>query len=107
MASMSRTQGSFVIGAAAAGDEAQEVPDLGHGVLTYALLAGLGAAEREMPGFRPLQATSEEQLLTVRTWFAFAQDKVPALTKVFFNEEQFINFEARGLDFPILPLKKP
>ena len=38
-------QGSFIIAATAAKAEAQEVPELGHGVLTYALLAGLGATD--------------------------------------------------------------
>lgn len=102
---MSRVQGSFILGAAAAGEEAQEVPDLGHGVLTYTLLASLGEAERIMTGFRPLQPAAEEELLTVRNWFAFAQDHVPTLTKLFFNRAHFVNYEACGQDFPILPLR--
>jgi len=39
---MSRATGSFTIAATAATDAAHEVQQLKHGVLTYALLAGLG-----------------------------------------------------------------
>ena len=42
---LSRSQGVFTIAATAASDEAQEVKELGHGVLTYALLAGLRAVD--------------------------------------------------------------
>jgi hypothetical protein len=43
----------------------------------------------------------------VREWFAFAQDQVPALTKVYFGQEQFVRFVASETNFPILPLEKP
>ena len=42
--------------------------------------------------------------MNVRNWFGFAQDEVPALTKVYFGQEQFIRFTGSGSDFPILPL---
>jgi len=102
---MGRAQGSFIIAATAATADAQEVPDLGHGVLSYALLAGLGGV-----GGGPLRQQaarpSEGDVLTVRDWFAFAQDKVPTLTRLYFNEEQFVKFVGSGSDFPLLPLKK-
>ena len=100
---MSRSTGSYVIAAAAATDEAQEVPDLGHGILTYALLAGLGAVDRGPLRNRSVEA--EEDVVQVRDWFQFAQDEVPALTKVYFGREQFVKYSASGKDFPILPLK--
>lgn len=103
---MSRSQGSFIIAATAAGDEAQEVLDLGHGVLTYTLLAGLGEVERTMPGFRKLEPPEDEKLLTVRDWFGFAQDRVPTLSKLFFEREQLVNFQSRGQNFPILPMSR-
>ena len=102
---MNRTQGSFIIAATAATADAQEVPELGHGVLTYALLAGLGAVEAGPLRRQTVQA-GEGRLVGVRDWFAFAQDKVPVLTKLYFNEEQFVRFVGSGTDFPILPLEK-
>ena len=103
---MSRSQGSFIIAATAAGDEAQEVPDLGHGVLTYTLLAALGAVDKGPLKQRPLKLEGDEKLVKVRDWFGFAQDEVPALSKVYFGKEQFVDFVGRGQDFPILPLAK-
>ncbi len=103
---MARSQGSFIIAATAAGDEAQEVPDLGHGVLTYTLLAGLGEVEQTIPGFRKLEPPEGEKLLTVRDWFGFAQDRVPTLSKLFFKREQLVNFQSRGQNFPILPMAR-
>ncbi len=73
---LSRAQGIFTIAATAAGDEAQEVPELGHGVLTYALLAGLGAVDSG-PLKQQAIEPKEGKLVEVRDWFAFAQDKVP------------------------------
>ena len=42
---LARAQGTFAIAAAAVSDEAAEVPQLKHGVLTYSLLAGLHAVD--------------------------------------------------------------
>lgn len=100
---MGRAQGSFIIAATAATADAQEVPDLGHGVLSYALLAGLGGV-----GAGPLRQQtarpSDGQVITVRDWFVFAQDKVPTLTRLYFNDEQFVKYVGAGSDFPLLPL---
>ena len=41
-----RSTGCHVIAAATASQNAEEIDDLGHGALTYALLAGLGAVDR-------------------------------------------------------------
>lgn len=98
---MARSQGSFILAATAAGDEAQESQQLGHGVLTYTLLARLGAISSGPLGDRPLP---EGDVVKVRDWFGFAQDEVPALSKVLFGREQLIKFTGSGNDFPILPV---
>ena len=102
---LSRAQGVFTIAATAAGDEAQEVPQLGHGVLTYSLLAGLGAAD-EGPLTGQGIKTTESDVVDVRDWFSFAQDKVPLLTKLYFGREQFVAFSGHGQSFPILPTSR-
>jgi len=101
---LSRSQGIFTLAATAATAEAQEVPQLGHGVLTYTLLAALGHVQGG-----PLQGQQlnpANRLVEVRDWFGFAQDKVPALTKIFFNEEQFVGFSGQGESFPVLMAEK-
>jgi uncharacterized caspase-like protein len=101
---MSRAQGSFILAATAATDDAQEVPELGHGVLSYALLAGIGAVDKGPLKRRRLQPSGEEKIARVRDWFGFAQDEVPVLTRAYFGQEQFVRFTGAGSDFPILPL---
>jgi len=101
---LSRAQGVFTIAATAATDDAQEVPELGHGVLTYALLAGLGAVDAG-PLKRQAVEPKSGQVVEVRDWFSFAQDKVPVLTKYHFGQEQFVAFSGHGQSFPVLPLE--
>lgn len=100
---MSRAQGSFTIAATAATAQAQELPALKHGVLTYALLAGLGAA-KDGP-LKAQQVDKSKSVVDVRDWFEFAQEKVPLMTKLFLGEEQFVGFSGQGVSFPILPAK--
>jgi len=102
---MSRTQGSFILAAASAGEEAQEVPELGHGVLTYALLAALGGVDAGPLKRRSLTLPEDEKLLRVRGWFGYAQDEVPTLTKAYFGKEQFVRFAGEGADFALLPIR--
>jgi len=97
---MSRAQGSFILAATAAGDEAQESPQLGHGVLTYTLLARVGAAKKGPLKDRP---QPKQPVVNVRDWLSFAQDEVPALTKILFGREQFVKYIGSGSDFAILP----
>ena len=87
---LSRSQGVFTIAASAASEEAQEVPELGHGVLTYALLAGLGAVNQGPLVGQTATIQTHDNVVEVDSWFQFARAKVPALTKLYFNHEQFI-----------------
>jgi len=84
----------------------QGVADLGHGVLTYALLAAIGEVDKGPLARQSLALSGEEGILNVRRWFSFAQDKVPALTQIYFQKEQFVRFIGAGNDFPILPLEE-
>jgi WD40 repeat protein len=104
---LSRTQGIFTIAATAATDQAQEAPQLKHGVLTYALLAGLGAVSEGPLVGQTVSPTGEAHVAEVREWFNYAQDKVPLLTKLYFGQEQFVGFSGQGATFPVLPVGKP
>ena len=95
----------FTIAASASNQEAQEIPHLGHGVLTYALLAGL----RAVPGGGPLdglaiQPTSPDGRVDVLEWFSFASGHVPRLTRQYLNKEQHVQTSGQGTSFLILPL---
>lgn len=100
---MSRSTGSFAI-AAAATARAHEVDQLPHGVLTYALLAGLGAVQEGPLADQGVK--TDKSVVEVCDWFGFAQDKVPLMTKLFRREEQLVGFSGQGTSFPVLPLEE-
>jgi len=96
-------QGVFTIAASAAGQEAQEIPEIGHGVLTYALLAGL----RAVPLGGPLEGLSVQPngpdgVVDVLEWFSFASGHVPRLTKRYLHQMQEVQTGAQGTSFPLL-----
>ncbi|MEQ8791513.1 MAG: caspase family protein [Pirellulaceae bacterium] len=101
---MARASGSFMIAATSASEEATEIDDLGHGVLTYALLAGAGAVD--VGPLKTQRLKSDGDLVEVRDWFNYAQDKVPLVTKTFLGQEQFVTSSGSGTSFPLLPLAK-
>jgi len=103
---LNRTQGVYTIAAAAATEEAQEAPDLGHGVLTYALLAGLRAVDRGPLEGRGVQPASPDQVADVLEWLGFASGQVPRLMKQFFGREQDVEVRTQGSAFPILPVRE-
>ncbi len=100
---LSRAQGCFTIAATAATSQAHEVDQLGHGLLTYALLAGVGAV-KQGPLTGQTAADAGQRTVEVRDWFSFAQEKVPLLTRLYLGEEQFVGFSGQGQSFPVLPL---
>jgi WD40 repeat protein len=101
---LSRAQGVFTIAASATGEEAQEVPDLGHGVLTYTLLAALGDVTRGPLENQPLRPSNPERVADVLEWFSFASGQVPRLTRQYFGRAQDVQTSGQGQSFPVLPL---
>jgi hypothetical protein len=96
---VARAQGVYLLTAVAADELAAEVPDLGHGILTYSLLAGPGVASKGplagkgLPGDKPLD---------VLGWFGFAKAQVPGLYKAYVGRPQQV--EVAGTDQPSFPL---
>ena len=101
--SLARRSGCHVIAAAASNEQAEELPDIGHGALTYALIAGLGASDKGL--LKNRSATSKDGMIGVLNWFQFAAENVPAITKLSLGKEQYIEFKSKAGDFPILPVK--
>lgn len=101
---LSRSQGVYVIAASAASEDAKEAEDLGHGVLTYALLAGLKAVDAGPLERISIQPSNPNQVIDVLEWFSFASGHVPRLTEELCGQEQSVHMAGRGSSFPVLPL---
>jgi hypothetical protein len=101
-ARLQQAQGVYCLAAAPAGEEAKEPPSLGHGVLTYALLAALGAVDRG-----PLAQPAGPAPAGVLGWFQFARERVPELYRrpEISGLEQPV--EVSGLELPDFPLFGP
>jgi WD40 repeat protein len=99
-----RAEGLYTIAAAADKEEAKEVKELGHGVLTYSLLAAFAAVDRgplKGEGLRPAGG----DVVDVDEWFKYASRRMPDVMRVYFNRDQqpVISTERSG-GFPILPV---
>ena len=101
---LSRSQGIYVIAASAASEAATEADALEHGVLTYALLAGLKAVKAGPLERIAVQPSNPNQVVDVLEWFSFASGHVPRLTREFSGLEQSVHMAGRGSSFPVLPL---
>jgi len=101
---LSRTQGVFTIAASAASEEAQESGKLGHGVLTYTLLAGLNDVDRGPLESTPVHSGRQDRVVDVLSWFSYAAGQVPRLTQQLFGVAQDVHTSTQGMTFPVLPL---
>lgn len=104
MESSNREQGAYVIAASAALQSAREWTELGHGVLTYTLLAGAGAVREGPLTGRQVDKGEKDRVLNASDWATFAQRHVPVLTKERFGQKQLPSIHIFGEDFPLLPL---
>ena len=87
-----RAEGLFIIAASTRQQEAIEVPALGHGILTYALLSGLGAKD---------DATLPD-VITMHQLLAYVSQKVPELAARFERTTHQVPVSfSRGMDFPL------
>ena len=93
---LARANGVHLIAASTKQQYAYEVPQLGHGVLTYALLSGLG---EKGP---PQAPTTPDGLVTVLALLQYVNQQVPELTeKHHGGQKQYpVSFNA-GMDFPL------
>ena len=101
---LSRAQGAFTIASAAVSERAREVPELGHGVLTYTLLAGLHAAEGGPLEDRWIEPSGRDRVAHVLQWFGFASSHVPRLTRQYLGQPQDVQHSSAGMSFPVLPV---
>ncbi len=88
---LSRAEGMAIIAAAQAKEYAGEVPALGHGVFTYALLQGLA-------GKAPRVGSS----VTVFNLLSYVSDEVATLSDTHLRRRQFPITSMQGQDFPVV-----
>jgi uncharacterized caspase-like protein len=93
---LAHANGIYLIAASTAEQYAYEVPELGHGVFTYALLSGLG--ERDQP-----QAATSEGIVTVLSLINYVARAVPELTEKYHmgDPQTPVIFDA-GTDIPLI-----
>lgn len=103
---LSHSQGVFILAAAGKGEEAAEVTEYGHGLLTYSLLAALKAVDRGPLKDQWLRPTGDEPVVGVLEWFSYATIHVPQIARNQFGLTQEVQMSGEGASFPLLPLDK-
>ncbi|MBI3928021.1 MAG: caspase family protein [Armatimonadetes bacterium] len=94
---LARSSGTFLIAASTAEQYAKEFPELGHGVLTYAFLTGLG-----LEGGAARAATQANGEVTVNALLNYLSQQVPSLTEKYHGGRQDIVQYSTGQDFPLV-----
>ena len=102
---LSRASGIYTIAASSASEEALEIKELKHGLLTYALLAGLKGVDEGPLAEKSVQTNTADKVVGVLDWFSFASGEVPRLAKQFTGQEQEVQMRSEGSSFPVLPLE--
>ncbi|MHC9542366.1 MAG: caspase family protein [Vulcanimicrobiota bacterium] len=92
---MVRNAGTFLIAASTAKQYAAEVPELGHGVLTYAILTGLGGDKK------PQAALSSDGTVTVNSLLRYLSEEVPKLSQKYRGIRQNVVQFSTGQDFAL------
>jgi uncharacterized caspase-like protein len=87
---LARTSGTFLIAATKEKDYAFEVPQLGHGILTFSVLEAMGAKEEG----KSTTITANELLRAV-------SEKVPELSQKYHGTRQMVVQYSSGQDFPL------
>ncbi|MBX2802203.1 MAG: caspase family protein [Myxococcales bacterium] len=93
---LASSTGAFLIAASTDAQVAHEIPELGHGVLTYAILQGLGE-EGE-----PEAHLNRDGNVTVNTLIQYVSESVPRLTEQYRQARQEVVQAADGQDFPLV-----
>jgi WD40 repeat protein len=91
---LARAEGFFLVAASTKQQYAFEVPELGHGVLTYALLTALGEKG-------PPPAATPDGIVTVSSALEYVEAQVPELTERYHGEKQYVTVHRAGMNFPL------
>ncbi|QDT71730.1 caspase family protein [Lacipirellula limnantheis] len=97
---LNRSEGVQIIAAAATDNVTQEVEELGHGILSYALLGGLGAVDHGPLSGKHAPYDTKDGSLSVAKWLMFASDQVSELNKAYRQNDEKPRSQIRN-DYPI------
>jgi WD40 repeat protein len=101
---LSHAQGLLVIAAASSTEQAQESKELGHGVLSYSLLAGLKAVDSGPLAGKHVQPNSPDRVVDVLEGVMFADGQGRRLTGSLHGAAQDVQLSKQGSSFPLLPV---
>jgi len=99
---LAKASGVFLIAASTAAQKAGEIRELGHGILTYALLTGLGDGDKP-----PAARTTPDGHVTMNALLAWLDEEVPRLTARHQGGPQNPVQSSTGQDFPIAVVAPP
>jgi hypothetical protein len=92
---LARAEGLFIIAASTRQQDAIEIPELGHGVLTYAILSALGARGDAEPA-------AASAIVTMHELLKYISQKVPELAARLGRGVRQVPMSIhRGMDFPL------
>lgn len=91
---LARSSGTFLIAATKGEEYAYEIPELGHGVLTYALLDAMGVLQNSSKAAAANGVTVNDLLRAVST-------AVPSLSQKYHGVRQEVIQYSSGQDFPL------
>ncbi|MBW1815746.1 MAG: caspase family protein [Deltaproteobacteria bacterium] len=95
IARLARSTGTHVIAASTDKQVAAEIPKLGHGLFTYALLRGLNG-----------EAGNRDDTVTVRELISYIEQYLPEMSEKYGQMPQYPVADSRGQDFPLVVLKE-
>lgn len=93
--------GTFTLAAVSSQQEAQEVRELGHGILSYCLLAAAGVVDSGPLQNRSVQPAAADRVVDVLEWFSYAAGYVPRLSRQYFGNEQQVQLGGQGKAFAV------
>jgi hypothetical protein len=93
IAQLARSTGTVVLASSGSEQFASELPELGHGLFTYALLQAIAG---HADGGKP-----PDGKITIKEIEAYINDRVPELTQQFRGTAQYPNSYTIGHDFPL------
>lgn len=93
IAQLARSTGTVVLASSGSKQFASELPELGHGLFTYALLQAIAG---HADGGKP-----PDGKITIKEIEAYINDRVPELTQQFRGAAQYPNSYTIGHDFPL------
>jgi hypothetical protein len=99
---LARSRGFYLIAATTREGLAAEIPEIGHGILTYALLSAFGEVSASH-----LPSTGPDKIVTMHSLLQYLDEQVPAISEQYRGEYQFPVSSSTGMDFPIAISQKP